>query len=236
MIIQTPLDYRDNVTTFKGCYFFDDSKSGKRPLVLVAHDWSGCNDFAREKAKKIAELGYVGCAIDMYGEGKTATVNDEKMKLMKPLMDDRILLQKRINLALQAGLELDMVDATKTAAIGFCFGGLCALDLARSGAAIQGVVSFHGILNPSPINKTIHAKILVLHGNDDPMGNHDTVLAFENEMVRAGADWQLYIYGNTQHAFTNPQANDVKLGLMYNALADKRSWLAMKNFLAEIFA
>ncbi len=231
------LEYHDETTLLEGFYAFDDKQTTqtKKPLVLVSHDWSGCNDFARNKAKKLAELGYVGFALDMFGKGKLGTTNEEKGALIKPFMDDRRLLRQRIQAALTTAKKLPMVDPQKIAAIGFCFGGLCVLDLARSGAALCGVVSFHGLLNaPANLpNAAIQAKVLALHGYDDPMGPPEQVLSFAQEMTKSKADWQIHLYGNTMHAFTNPKAQDPSFGTVYAAAADHRSWQAMKNFFEE---
>lgn len=237
MLVKKFIEYFDNDTLLEGCYVYDDAINSKRPLVMIAHDWSGRNEFAENKAEKLAELGYVGFALDMYGKGKIGKTNEEKSVLMKPLMDDRHLLQQRMNAALSCAKQLEQVDVNHTAAIGYCFGGLCALDLARSGADINGVVSFHGLLtSPSFQNEKINAKVLVLHGHEDPMVPPDQVLAFEKEMTEAKVDWQVHVYGNTKHAFANPVANDQNLGLVYNKLAEKRSWIAMRNFFEEMFA
>lgn len=236
MLVKNKIEYKDGDVVLEGLCVFDDSQKGSRPLVLVSHDWTGHNEFADKKAEKLAELGYVGFAIDMFGKGKLGKTNEEKMGFIQPLMQNRELLQKRINLALTVGKKCENVDTKKSAAIGFCFGGLCVLDLARSGAEVTAVVSFHGLLPPPNFsNKKISAKILAMHGHNDPMGPPDAVLAFENEMTEAKADWQFHTFGNTSHAFTNPAAHDVNLGLIYNELAEKRSWLMMKNFLEEIF-
>lgn len=217
---------------------FDDRIDTPRPLVLVIHDWSGRNAFACQKAEQLAKLGYVGFAVDMYGLGRLGETKEEKMGLMEPLISDRALLKARVLAAFDAAKELNEVDETKTAAIGFCFGGLCALDLARSGAEITGVVSFHGLLHPPeerPI-RTIKAKILALHGYDDPMVSPDQVRAFADEMTKAQADWQVHMYGHTQHAFTNPLAQDPAFGTVYNSLAEKRSMQSMVCFLDELFS
>ncbi len=238
MIKTKLIEYHDGQVTLDGYYAYDSKTTDKRPAILVAHDWSGRNDFACEKAKKLAELGYVGFALDMYGKGKVGHTKEEKMALIKPFMDDRAKLKQRILTAFDVAKKLDCVDNSRIAAIGFCFGGLCALDLARSGAAIRGVVSFHGLLS-APQNLTsqfIQAKILALHGYDDPMAPAEQVAAFEKEMTASKADWQVYMYGNTMHAFTNPVANDPGFGTVYNSLADSRSWAAMKNFFNEVLA
>lgn len=235
MLIKKTIEYRDKDTLLEGYYVYDDSIKTKRPLVLVAHDWTGRNEFAMQKAEKLAELGYVGFALDMFGKGILGKTKEEKVALITPLMSDRGVLQRRMNAALQTAIKLEQVDASRTSAIGFCFGGLCALDLARSGADIKGVVSFHGLLNaPENIKDAIKAKILVLHGHDDPMVPPSQVLDFETEMTTAKVDWQVHVYGNTMHAFANPQANDPAFGTVYNKCADKRSWIAMMNFLAEV--
>ena len=222
---------------FHGFLAYDDKCNKSCPAVLVAHDWSGCNDFAKKKAEALAKMGYLAFALDLYGLGRVGTTTDEKMALMNPLANDRRLLRTRMRAAYDAVIAMPEVDCTRVAAIGFCFGGLCVLDLARSGADLRGVVSFHGLLNkPTELaNHPISSKVLALHGYDDPMVKPEQVNAFAEEMTQAGVDWQIHTYGNTTHAFTNPMANDPNLGLLYSAEADRRSWLAMTNFLDEIF-
>ncbi|TAL66009.1 MAG: hypothetical protein EPN84_00940, partial [Legionella sp.] len=158
------------------------------------------------------------------------------MGLMQPLVGDRALLRDRVRSAFDTVTALSEVDSNRIAIIGFCFGGLCALDLARSGAEIKGAVTFHGLLNkPDHLkSKAIQAKILVLQGYNDPMATPEQVDHFCQEMTEANVDWQVHLYGNVQHAFTNPLAHDANAGLVYNELATKRSWLAMQNFLQEI--
>jgi len=237
MVETKKIEYGTTAEVFEAYCAFDAALAGKRPAVLVAHDWSGRNEFAEKKAEKLAQLGYVALALDMFGKGKLGKNNDEKSQLIQPLIADRALLRKRMLVALELLKNLDNVDTTRIAAIGFCFGGLCVLDLARSGVAIQGVVSFHGILGaPNLAPERIKAKVLALHGHDDPMVPPEQVLAFEQEMTAAGADWQVHVYGNTMHGFTNPLANDPVFGTVYSTLAEKRSWLAMQNFFSEIFA
>lgn len=230
-------DYHDEQTLLEGYYAYDDSIKGKRPAVLVVHDWSGKNAFACGKADKLAELGYVGFALDMYGKGKSGKTKEEKSALMQPLVQHRDKLLQRVLAAYQAVKTIDVVDTSRIGIIGFCFGGLCALDLARSGADIKGTVSFHGLLD-APDNMPKHpikSRILALHGFDDPMVTPEKVMHFGEEMTAAKADWQLHMYGNTMHAFTNPEANDRDFGTVYNKLADERSWISMKNFFAEVF-
>ena len=237
-IVSNTVGYRDGDVLLEAFFAFDDSFSGRRPAVLINHTWVGRDVFVAEKAKKIAALGYVGFAVDMYGKGVLGSSVEENTKLMQPFMDNREMLQKRMNAALYAVKLMPWVDDSKIAAMGFCFGGLCSLDLARTGADLKGVISFHGLLG-APGNtqgNAIKAKILALHGHDDPMVPVEQVLAFEQEMTKAGADWQLHTFGNTMHAFTNPAANNPDFGTVYQADADRRSWLAMENFLTEVFA
>ena len=236
-IVENRVDYLDGETVLEAFYAFDDNLSGRRPAVLISHAWIGRDGFVMEKARKIAGLGYVGFALDMYGKGILGASREENARLMQPFMDNRAKLQQRMKAALAAVKQLPCVDERKIAAMGFCFGGLCVLDLARTGIDLQGVVSFHGLLGP-PKNtqgNRIKAKILALHGNDDPMVPPDQVLAFQEEMTQAGADWQFVTYGNTMHAFTNPNANDRGFGTVFQPDADRRSWQAMQNFLTEIF-
>lgn len=237
MLQTQKIKYQDDEIVLEGYCAIDGGKTGKRPAVIVVHDWSGRNEFADKKAEKLAELGYVGFALDMYGVGKLGKTNDEKMELMSPLVNDRAALRERILAGFEAVKKIPEVDASRIGVIGFCFGGLCALDLARSGADVKGVVSFHGLLKkPEDLaSKKIIAKILACHGHEDPMVPPEQLAAFEKEMTDAQVDWQVHTYGNTKHAFTNPLAHDLGLGLIYNELAEKRSWIAMKNFFNEVF-
>jgi dienelactone hydrolase len=236
-IIENTVVYKDEEVVLEAFFAFDDACSGRRPAVLINHTWAGRDNLVEEKARKIAGLGYVGFALDMYGKGVLGTSTEENAKLMQPFMEDRAKLQQRIKAALNTVKLLPWVDDGKVAAMGFCFGGLCVLDLARTGVDIKGVVSFHGLLG-APGNtqgNKIKAKILALHGRDDPLASPEQVQAFQEEMTLAGADWQFLTFGNTAHAFTNPAANDPKSGMVYQSDADRRSWQAMQNFLAEIF-
>ncbi|MGB6976366.1 MAG: dienelactone hydrolase family protein [Gammaproteobacteria bacterium] len=234
--------YQDQGTELEGYLAYDlaydENLKEKKPAVLVCHDWTGRNEFACHKAEELTKLGYVGFALDVFGKGKLGNTTEEKMKLIQPFMEKRDFLLQRLNAGLQALIKQPQVDTNRIAAIGFCFGGLCALDLARSGAAIRGVVSFHGLLNAPqhPSTAKIVAKVLDLHGHDDPMVPPDQVLAFQTEMTKAGVDWQMDIYGHTKHAFTNPLANDANLGTVYEPKVAKRAWLAMQNFLSEVFS
>ena len=236
-IVSNTVGYLDEGVLLEAFFAYDDAIEGRRPAVLINHAWGGRDEFVAEKAKKIAELGYVGFAVDMYGKGISGASVEENEKLMQPFIDDRKMLLQRIHAALYAVKLLPWVDDKKIAALGFCFGGLCVLDLARSGADIKGVISFHGLLS-APDNtegNAIAAKVLALHGYDDPMSSSEQVVALQKELTKSGADWQFHSYGKTMHAFTNPAANNPDFGTVYQSDADRRSWLTMKNFLEEIF-
>jgi len=236
-IVSNTIAYMDGDVVLEAFFAFDDALVGRRPAVLISHAWGGRDEFVAGKAKKLAELGYVGFAVDMYGKGILGSGPEQNAELMRPFMEDRAMLQKRMQAALAAVGLMPWVDDNQCAAIGFCFGGLCVLDLARSGADVKGVVSFHGLLAApgNTLGNKVKAKVLALHGHDDPMATPEQVLAFEQEMTEAGVDWQLHVYGNTKHAFTNPVANDPAFGTVYQPDADRRSWKAMENFLQEIF-
>lgn len=238
MIQTKTIDYYDGAARLEGWLAYDDVRPGPLPAVLVSHAWVGRDDFACGKARQLAELGYAGFALDMYGEGVVGSGPEENARLMAPFMEDRSKLQRRMLLALEAVRSLPEVDATRVGAIGFCFGGLCALDLARTGADVRGVVSFHGLFKPpgNTAGNRIRANVLALHGHDDPLVPPEDVLALQTELTAAGADWQVHVYGNTVHAFSNPRANDPAFGTVYNAVADRRSWRSMVDFLAEALA
>ena len=231
------IEYEHDGTLLEGLLAWDDTIDGPRPGVLVSHAWAGRSPFEDAKAEALAELGYCGFALDLYGKGVRGNSVEENSALMQPLLDDRPRLQARMQTALAVLREQPEVDPASVGAIGFCFGGLCVLDLARIGADIAGVVSFHGLFG-APDNTAgtaITARVLALHGWDDPMATPDQVLALADELTAAGADWQVHAYGNTKHAFTNPEANDQDLGTVYDAGADRRSWVALQAFLTELF-
>lgn len=230
------VEYFHNGTRLVGFLAWDDSLPKPLPAVLVSHAWVGRDDFACGKAQALARLGYAGFALDMYGDARTGSGPEENSRLMSPFMKNRGLVLERQQAALSAVREQPEVDPARVAAIGFCFGGLCVLDLARSGADLRGTVSFHGLLAPpdgEPGNP-VKSKVLVLHGYDDPMAPPEQVLALQRELTAAGADWQVHLYGGTLHAFTNPRANDPAFGTVYQQSADRRSWQSMQNFLAEV--
>ncbi|MCA9718164.1 MAG: dienelactone hydrolase family protein [Myxococcales bacterium] len=231
------IDYKHGDATLQALLAREGDASAPRPGVLVAHAWGGRDAFADGKARALAELGYVGFALDMYGKGVRGTNVAENSALMKPLMQDRGLLRARLRAGLETLRAQPGVDASKVAIMGFCFGGLCALDLARSGADILGAVSFHGLLTPSGgPNEPIQARVLALHGYDDPMVPPDRLAEFQQEMTASGADWQVHAYGGTVHAFTVPEANNAQFGTVYNERAARRSWRSAVDFFAEIFS
>lgn len=229
--------YHHGEQEFHGFLAYDPKKEGPCPAVIVAHDWSGRNEFACQRAIMLAEMGYVGFALDMFGDARIGNTTEEKSALIQPLMANQPLLRERLDTALNAVLSIPKVDKQRVAIIGFCFGGMCALEMARSGADIAGAVSFHGLLHQpgSMQSGAIRAKVLALHGYADPMATPEQVHAFCREMTEAHVDWQMHMYGLVHHAFTNPNAHDAQSGLMYNATAAKRSWQAMIYFLQEIF-
>ena len=208
--------------------------AGPHPAVLICHAWGGRDEFAEDKAKQLAGLGYVGAAIDVYGVGKRGHDQASSRALMSPLVGEPALLRCRLDAAYRAVHDLDTVASERMGAIGFCFGGMCAILCARMGLAMRGVVSFHGLLKiGEPLGTDIGAKILVLHGQDDPMVPPSDVGLFAEEMKRINADWQLHAYPGVVHAFTNPRANDPGFGTVYNQDADRRSWTEMTRFFAE---
>lgn len=232
-IVTKPLRHAHGGDIFEAYATWDDTTPVPRPMVLIAGTFMGRSAFEEAKARSLAELGYVAVAIDLYGIDNWPANADEARKQMDALDTDRSELKTRLLAALDTALGSGMpVDPARIAAIGFCFGGKCVLDLARSGAEVAGVVSFHGLYDaPSFPNGDITAKILVLHGWEDSLAPPETVLGLAKEMTEAGADWQVHAYGHTVHAFTNPAREG-----MYSPLFDTRSWQAMRNFLDEVFA
>ena len=238
MTIQTrTVEYTHQDVLLEGYLAWDDAHSGPRPGVVVSHAFRGREDFECQRAEDLAGLGYVGFALDLYGKGVLAETTEEASALMSGFLEDRPMLQSRLLAAVSVAGEQPEVDADKLAAMGYCFGGLCVLDMARVNAPLTGVVSFHGLLI-APGNTEgaqISSRVLAEHGWDDPMVPPEQVLAFTEEMTAAGADWQLHGHGGTVHAFTNPEANDPDFGTVYNAAAHRRSWQSLENFLAELF-
>ena len=237
-MIQTRMvDYWDGDRQLEGFLCLDDAVTGPRPGVLIAHTWRGRSPFEEETARQLAELGYAGFSLDLFGKGVLGNSPEQNRALMQPFMDNRAMLQRRMQLAVEAVRLQEEVDRKRIAAIGFCFGGLCVLDLARSGVDVNGVISFHGLLTPpgKTDGNRITAKVLVLHGWDDPLAPPEELVKLGHELTNANADWQIHAYGNAMHAFTNPTANNPDFGTVYQANADRRSRESMRAFLNEIF-
>jgi dienelactone hydrolase len=236
--IQTKtIEYKQGDATLEGVLVWDDAVSGKRPGVLIVHQWLGITDYEKRRAKMLAELGYVAFCADIYGKGIRPKDTKEAGAEATKYKSDRALLRARVNAALEEFEKSDRVDTKRVAAIGYCFGGTTVIELARSGADIQGVVSFHGGLDsPTPADgKNIKCKVLACHGADDPFVSAKDFAAFEDEMRAANVDWRLIKYGGAVHSFTQPDPGFVNAGAKYNEKADKRSWQDMKDFFAEIF-
>lgn len=236
--IKTQLvEYKQGDTTLEGYLAYDDSIQGKRPGVLVVHEWDGLGDYAKMRADMLAKLGYVAFAADIYGKGVRPKGPQESAAESSKYGRDRALMRARALAGLDQLKNNPMVDTNKIAAIGYCFGGTTVLELARSGADIAGVVTFHGGLsNPNPEDaKKIKAKVLVLAGADDPLVPPKDIEQFQKDMRDAKVDLSYVSYSGTLHAFTNPKVNDPAHGVQYNARSDKRSWQAMRDFFAEIF-
>ena len=225
--------------TFEGVFAWDDAQQGTRPGVLVIPNILGQKEEDNAKAEALAALGYAAFACDVYGRGKRTQRGPEASRYMDEMNADRALLRERLDASLTALKAQAEVDASRTAAIGFCFGGKCVLDMARSGLDVLGGVSFHGVYdrpdydNVSPIT----SKLLICHGWDDPLGKSETVVALGQELTESGADWQIHAYGHAGHAFTDrSMKGSTTPGVAYEERADRRSWQAMQNFLAELFA
>ena len=228
------ITYQSGDNSFEG--FLAQPEGDSNPCVLIAHTWAGRDAFVEEKAKLLTELGYAAFAIDMYGDGKIGTSNEENAGMMQPLLDDREELARRALASLDAVSKIDSIDASKIVIMGYCFGGLVAMDLARTGADIRGAVSFHGFLaGPENSTNEIKAKLLALHGDSDPMVGQDQIESFRQEMTSKKVDWQLHVFGGAMHSFTNPEANDPDFGAVYSKNADERSWKIFTDLLKELF-
>jgi dienelactone hydrolase len=231
--------YRQGDTEFQSILVYDDALHGKRPGILLCPEWWGLNDYAKHRAEMLAQLGYVALAVDLYGGGQTTEDPQLARKLSGDLKSNRSLLRQRVNAALEQLRKDFRVDGHQIAAIGYCFGGTTVLELARSGAEVRGVVAFHpGLDSPNPADgRSIKGRVLVCYGANDTVSSAKDVDAFEQEMRQSNVDWQMNLYGNAGHGFTNPAADQRGIpGLAYNAEADRRSWKAMQSFLDELFA
>jgi dienelactone hydrolase len=232
------IEYRDGDVTLKGYLVFDDQTSQKRPGILVMPEAFGLGAHAKERANRLAALGYVALAADPYGNGLEVTDLQEAIKHAGALREDPAKFRQRARVALDKLASVPQVDASQLAMIGYCMGGTFSLEMARDGASLKGVVSFHGGLETQrpAVAGQVKAKVLVCHGADDPFVPPAQVNAFAEEMTKAGADWQVISYGGTVHSFTNPNAGSVGVpGIAYNKQTDERSWKAMRTFFDEIF-
>lgn len=231
-------EYSDGQETFVGYLSLPAHINDKRPCVLVAHAWDGANDYFNSLADDMAAKGYVAFALDVYGKGKRGQIDGDNSYLMDPLMNDRSLLRQRLMAAFAVMKSHHAVDPTKIAILGYCFGGLCALDLARANPpGLCGAISVHGQLLAPPQAKVreIGASILVLHGWEDPIVKPEAIDVFAEEMTEAKADWQVHCYGHAKHAFTFVGADIPELGIKYNAEAHQRSLKSTDEFLKEVF-
>mgnify|MGYP001580224541 CR=1 FL=1 len=232
------IEYKEGDTVLEGYLAYDDAIKGKRPGVMVVHEWTGLGPYVKRRANELAELGYIAFAADIYGKGIRPKDHDEAARVSGIYFKDRSLMRARAKAGMQVLKNHKLTDKRRLAAMGYCFGGTTVLELARSGADISGVVSFHGNLStPNPEDaKNIKAKVLVFQGSEDPFVPQEVVLAYQNEMRKAGVDWQMVIFGGAVHSFTVPEAgNDPSKGMAYNEKSDKRSWEMMKLFFKEIF-
>ena len=232
------VEYKDGDTTLEGFVAYDDALDAPRPGVLVIHDWTGLQDYAKSRAQQLAELGYIAFAADIYGKGVRPTDPKECAVQAGTYKKDLPLLRRRVTLGFDQLLKRPGIDASRTAAIGYCFGGTTVLELARSGAPLAGIVSFHGGLGTTlpAAEGGVKPQVLVCHGADDPFVKPDEVAAFKAEMEKAKVKMEFIAYPGAVHSFTNPKAgDDNSKGSAYNADADKQSWTAMKGFFAKVF-
>lgn len=236
------IDYEHDGQALEGEFAWDDAWTEPKPVVIVIHDAMKNNQgFEEERAVVLASMGYAGFAIDLYGKGVHGETGEEAYELMTPFKNDRLFLQQRLLAGLRTAAAQPEADGERMAAIGYCFGGLCALDLARMNAPVLGVASFHGDLSApewpdgQAPSEPIAPRVLAMHGWDDPYAPPSVLEPFGRELTERGADWQLHAYGNTVHSFTNIRYNLPEQGTAYSEQAERRSWQALTNFLAELF-
>lgn len=237
-IVRQTMVYDGPGGPFEGVIAFEDEVETPRPGVLVVPNVLGQKEADIVKAEELAKLGYVGFACDVFGQGKRAQRGPEMGRHMNECLADRAQLRDRLAASLAVLKGFNHVDAARCAAIGFCFGGLCVLDMARSGLDLLGGVSFHGVFNrPDYANVTpIRPRLLICHGWDDPLAKPDAVVELATELTDGGGDWQLHAYGHTGHGFTDVSARELGIpGVGYQEASDRRSWEAMQDFLGELF-
>jgi dienelactone hydrolase len=230
--------YQDGDAQLQGYLTWDDAFEGKRPGIIVVHEWWGLNDYVKRRAEMLAELGYVAFAVDMYGTGKVTEHGNQAKEWMQQITANIEAWQRRALLGLAILRKHELVDASRTAAIGYCFGGATVMQMAYAGADLKGVVSFHGSLPPASEEqaKRIKASVLVAHGSADGFVPAERVAAFQAALNKAGVDWEMDVYGGTRHGFTNPDAGEYGIeNVAYNEAADARSWERMQEFLGEVF-
>ena len=235
------VEYRAGDTVMKGYLAWDDAKGEKQPGVLVVHEWWGLNDYARMRAKMLAELGYTALAVDMYGDGKNSEHAKDAKAFMQSVTEKQSVAQQRFAAAREFLVNRSNVDPDEIAAIGYCFGGSTVLNMARLGVDLKAVVSFHGNLEtqtPAQPGK-VKAKVLVLNGAADKFVTPESIVVFKKEMTAAGVDYQFINYPGVLHGFTNPDADRLgkanDLAVAYDANADKQSWAAMQGLFKEVF-
>jgi len=232
------VEYHDGDALLEGYLAYDDAVTGPRPAVIVVHEWKGLNEYAKGRADQLAGLGYVGFAVDMYGKGIFAETHEEAAKLSGAYRNDRQRMRQRAKAGYEVLLQQPEVDSGRVAAVGYCFGGMTVLEMARSGMPLLGAASFHGGLSAVlPAQKgEVRAKLRVFHGDEDPFVTEKELDDFRAEMRAAEADWQMTFFSGAVHAFTVPSAGfDKSQGAAYNEEADKASWKALTLFLQEIF-
>ena len=238
-VVTKTISYQEDGASLQGYLAYDNALKGKRPGVLVVHEWWGLNDYARKRATQLAAMGYVAFALDMYGKNKVADHPEQAKEFMKQVTQNVAAWQKRALAGLEILKKQPNTDLNRIAAIGYCFGGSTVQQLAHSGADIRGIVSFHGSLIPpteSAVKQT-NAKFLICHGASDPFTKPEALQAYIAAMNASGLDWQMVIYGHAKHAFTNPDADKYGMAALgYNRTADRRSWEDMKQFFNEIFS
>jgi dienelactone hydrolase len=234
------VSYNADNTNLHAYVAYDDNIKGKRPGIIVVHEWWGMNDYPKMRARKLAELGYVAMAVDLYGNGKTVDNDKDAGALATPFYSDPEMTKRRLEVFISNLKKYPEVDTTKIAAIGYCFGGGMVLNTARLGENLAAVVSFHGSLIGTPARKDLlKSKILVCHGMDDKFVSAEEVQKFKKQMDSIGADYELKQYPNATHAFTNPAATEtgkrLNMPIAYNPAADSASWNDMKKFFERVF-
>ena len=239
IIKEEVVNYQINGTNHMGYIYYNDQQNGKRPGILVVHEWWGLNDYSRHRASQLAELGYIAMAVDMFGNEKTVEDPASAQDLATPFYKDPSLTKSILDPAIELLKTYPQTDSSKIGAIGYCFGGFVVLNAAKLGADLKAVVSFHGgLLGAKPISEKMKAKVLVCHGAEDPFENPN-VEKFKKEWEEAGIDYTFKVYPGATHAFSNPNATEkgkkYNMPIRYNEAADNASWKEMKDFFEKVF-